>query len=350
MDVVDSENVEYDDTNAVIGVGVAIAALGVITVALRFYVRYSKRAGFKWDDWLILVSLLLAIGTDIVVLYSNIINPGIDVGASLPDPLEVNKPEDILFNQFSFAATVLYFSITSTTKLSILFLYRRLFSVSKRLRRQITVLSILVISYWLGSTIADFLNCIPIKYVWINGKDDPRFCFDLNIFWFATGISEAFLDVLILLLPISVVARLQLSVKKKVATGSVFAVGAFVIASGLLKAVYGFDDSGERVPAFAKTRLWSTVHSGTGIICACLPVCWPVFASLDRFRESAWNRGVQAIRRRYSWGDWSQVKTNSAESKNGFNHDLPPDTDSSGIEKFSLDGAAMEMFEVEFRV
>ncbi|KAI1130332.1 hypothetical protein F5Y10DRAFT_122127 [Nemania abortiva] len=334
-----------DDTNAVIGVGVVIAALGVITVALRFYVRYKKRAGFKWDDWLILTSLLLALGTDVLVLYSNIINP---TDPELGDDDDLNSPADILFNQFSFAATVLYFSITSTTKLSILLLYNRLFSVSRKFRRQVIILSILVINYWLGSTIADLLNCIPIKYVWINGKDDPRFCFDLNIFWFATGVAEAFIDVLILLLPIGVVAKLQLSAKKKVATGSVFAVGAFVIVSGLLKAIYGFD-SGSRVPAFARTRLWSTVHSGTGIICACLPVCWPVFVSLSRFRDRVWSRGIEAFGRRYSWSGWSLLRTDRVQKESAAKHGSPPDT-SREVKMLSLNGTAMEAFEVEFEV
>jgi hypothetical protein len=137
-----------------------------------------------------------------------------------------NSPADLLYTKFSFIATVLYFAITSTTKLSILFLYDRLFSVSATFRRQIIILCIAVIGYWVGSTIADLLNCIPIKYTWVNSLADPRYCINYNIFWFVTGVVEAFIDVLILLLPIEVVANLQLNTKKKIAVGSVFVIGA----------------------------------------------------------------------------------------------------------------------------
>ncbi|GAW21619.1 hypothetical protein ANO14919_111420 [Xylariales sp. No.14919] len=332
-----------------IGLGVAIAVLGIVVVGLRFYTRYNKQAGLKWDDWLILVSLLLALATDVLVVYSNSLYPNTDDPTEADDlDVEVeNGPEDIISNQFSFAATVLYFSITSTTKLSILLLYNRLFSVSAMFRRQIIILSIVVIGYGLGSTIAHTLSCVPLEYYWDRGGADPRFCFNYNIFWFATGICEALIDVLILLLPIAVVAKLQLSTKKKVAMGSVFVFGAFVIVSGLLKAVYGFDP-GSRLPSFDNTLLWSTVHTGTGIICACLPVCWPVFVSLGDWLLACSN-SVKPRGRSHTGRGWSRLRMGSAHKRSVSRHGTHLGTD----ERFrilSLDRAAMEPFEVEFEV
>jgi integral membrane sensor domain MASE1 len=57
------------DDASTTGVGAAIAALAVITVALRFYTRYTQRHGLRWDDWLILASLSFLIATDILVVY-----------------------------------------------------------------------------------------------------------------------------------------------------------------------------------------------------------------------------------------------------------------------------------------
>ncbi|TGJ82577.1 hypothetical protein E0Z10_g6170 [Xylaria hypoxylon] len=334
------------------GVGVAIAALGIIAVGLRFYTRYNKQAGLKWDDWLILASLLLGLTTDVLVVYSSSVDPIPDETWTPTeennDPDVKNSPKDILFNQFSFIETILYFSITSTTKLSILLLYNRLFSVSNTFRRQIIILSIVVIGYWIGSTIANILNCIPLKYIWINDDEDPRFCFDYNIFWFATGISEAFIDVFILLLPIGVVTKLQLSTKKKVATGSVFLVGVLVIVSGLIKAVYGLDPS-SRVPSFGRTLIWSTVHTGTGIICACLPVCWPAFASLGHFGERAWARSITTRELGHSWSGWSRLRTGSAREESATRYETFLDTDGR-VRMLALDPASMEPFDVGFDV
>lgn len=49
-------------------VGAVMAVLSIIAVVARFYVRINKKAGLKWDDWLIVVSLLTMIGTDIVAI------------------------------------------------------------------------------------------------------------------------------------------------------------------------------------------------------------------------------------------------------------------------------------------
>ncbi|KAI0539989.1 hypothetical protein GGR58DRAFT_462723 [Xylaria digitata] len=342
-----------DGDTSTIGLGSAIAILGIITVVLRFHTRYKKRASLKWDDWLILASLLLALATDILVVYSSSIDPGDDEGdsTSVDGGGSHRMENDALItavNLFSFIATVLYFSITSTTKLSILFLYNRLFSVSHTFRRQIVILSILVIGYWFGSTIANLLNCIPLQYYWIYGDSDPRFCFDYNIFWFATGISEAFIDLLILLLPIGVVAKLHLSTKKKIATGSVFVVGIFVIASGLLKAVYGLNLDGTRLPSWKQTRLWSTIHTGTGIICACLPVCWPVFASLGRLKEWTWARGMN-IKTSHSWRGWSRLRAGSVQKEGVEIHETRLDTGGK-VRILSLDREAMVPFDVEFEI
>ncbi|KAJ8125490.1 hypothetical protein O1611_g8149 [Lasiodiplodia mahajangana] len=214
-----------DDADSTTAVGAAIAALVIVTVAFRFYARYKTRAGLQWDDWLVLVSLSALIATDILVLYANGVNPTGAERASIPSAAE-NSPADILYTKISFIATVLYFAVTAASKLSILLLYNRLFSVSAKFHRHVIILSCVVIGYWIGTTIADLLNCIPIKYTWVNSLADPRYCINYNIFWLATGVVEAFIDVLILLLPIEVVLKLHLSTKKKIAVSSVFIVGA----------------------------------------------------------------------------------------------------------------------------
>ncbi|KAI1328074.1 hypothetical protein F5Y16DRAFT_164960 [Xylariaceae sp. FL0255] len=275
--------------NATTGVGAAIAAVAIISVGLRFYARYYKRAGFKIDDWLVLVSLILVILTDILVLLSNSIDPNGAYVASTPGIQY--SPADVVYTKINFVATFFYFAITSSTKLSILCLYRRLFSVGESSRRQIMIGCVAVVAYGIGAIVANFLNCIPIKYTWINNLADPRYCFNYNIFWFVTGIIEAVLDLFIISIPIAVVAKLHLTARKRIAIGSVFLVGIFVIVSGLLKVGYGYVP-GSRQPSFSRTELWTTVHSGTGIICACLPVFWPLLVRLGKFKGWTWIRSL----------------------------------------------------------
>ncbi|KAI0100953.1 hypothetical protein GGR51DRAFT_575083 [Nemania sp. FL0031] len=350
-----------DEADSTTGVGAAIAALAIITVVFRFYARYKTRAGLKCDDWLVLVSLsvckssrdfkslllqvLVRTTKYILVLYANGVNPTGAERASVPSAVD-NAPADVLYTKISFIATVLYFAVTASSKLSILFLYNRLFSVSAKFRRHVIVLSCVVIGYWVGTTVADLLNCIPIKYTWVNSLADPRYCINYNIFWLATGVVEAFIDVLILLLPIEVVLKLHLSTKKKIAVRSVFIIGAFAIVSGVMKVVYGYVP-GSRQPSFSRTLLWTTVHSGTGIICACLPVCWPVLVSLGKFREWNW---VPSIKYRgHGFSGWSRLRAGSAPKENVTRYETPLDTKDRDM-NISLNRIGINPFDREVEV
>lgn len=134
-------------------------------------------------------------------------------------------PDDVLFTKITWVGTVLYFITTSATKLSILFLYNRLFAVSNAFRYQVIALMVAVAVFGIGTFVADLLNCIPLKWTWLNSLDDPRYCFNYNHFWLATGIVEGVIDVAILLLPIPVLSHLRLNKGKKLAVVGVFLIG-----------------------------------------------------------------------------------------------------------------------------
>jgi hypothetical protein len=257
-------------------VGAVMAVLAILSVVARFYARHLKKAGYKWDDWLILVSLLAMIGIDVLaisgswptlncllhmdtaawdsvnpILSAISINPTGPEAATVETQTHEYTPLDVLYTKLTWTTTVVYFSIISTTKLSILFLYNRLFSVDKIFRYIIIILGILVICFWIGCTVANLTNCVPTEYVWLNSLSDPRYCFNYNIYWFASGICEAVIDLFIILLPIKIVTALGFTKRQKVAVVSVFLLGAFVIVSGLLKAIFGYIP-GSRQPSFSK--------------------------------------------------------------------------------------------------
>ena len=105
-------------------------------------------------------------------------------------------------------------------------MYTRLFSVDAAFRRQLIATSVLVLGLWIGCTAAALANCIPLKWSWINGLQDPRYCINFNIFWLVAGALEVVIDVLILALPIRAVHKLQLSRKREVTVTFIFLLGA----------------------------------------------------------------------------------------------------------------------------
>jgi hypothetical protein len=57
-----------------------------------------------------------------------------------------------------------------------------------------------------------------------------------------------------------------------------------VILSGIVKVILSYAP-GNREPSFSRTTVWTAVHIGTGIVCACLPVCWPLFVRVVKLTQ-----------------------------------------------------------------
>jgi hypothetical protein len=105
-------------------------------------------------------------------------------------------------------------------------MYRRLFRVNVSFCRQVIVVSFAIVGFWIGTTVADLLNCIPIEWTWRSSHDDPRYCFNYTYFWLANDIVEAVIDVVIIAMPVRVVLKLQLNTSKKTAIAGVFLLGS----------------------------------------------------------------------------------------------------------------------------
>ena len=239
-----------DDT-ATIVIGGLIVGLASISVALRFYTRIFTKAGLEWDDWLILTALVLALLTAVLLVWGKshlldfhkkslslkdtanlcLKNIGITVDpnsgwvADNTDPNYHYTSKDVFYLKLAFTTSILYFTIAGSTKLSILLMYNRLFSVNPIFHRQLITASIVVLGFWIGCTIATLTNCVPLKWSWLNGLSDPRYCFNYNIFWMAAGVSEVLIDILILTLPIRVILTLHLSMGRKAAIACLFLLG-----------------------------------------------------------------------------------------------------------------------------
>lgn len=65
-----------------------------------------------------------------------------------------------------------------------------------------------------------------MKWSWISSLSPAPYCFNFNIFWFATGIIEALLDFCVILLPVRMIMRLQMSMRKRISLVGVFSLGA----------------------------------------------------------------------------------------------------------------------------
>ena len=231
------------EQNATMGVSGVVIGLAVVSVALRFYTRIFTKSGLKSDDWFIMAAVIATLATAALLLWGNsatsdsyaqkyslsLIGNGVDPDglwvSENTDPTYVYTDQDVFYLKLAFATSVLYFTIAGATKVGILLMYNRIFNVSRSFRYQLFIASGMVVGWWIGCTVSTLTNCIPLEWSWINSFADPRYCFNYNIFWMASGACEIFLDVLILMLPVSVVVRMRFSTKRKLTVLGIFLLG-----------------------------------------------------------------------------------------------------------------------------
>lgn len=109
-------------------------------------------------------------------------------------------------------------------KLSVLYLYHRLFGRNRRFRQAIVVVGILCIILLIATIVGGLLRCTPIRKGW--DPLSPGHCLKFQNFIVAIEVPSSFLDFVIVGLPIGVIKELHLPLKHRVALGFIFIWGA----------------------------------------------------------------------------------------------------------------------------
>lgn len=126
---------------------------------------------------------------------------------------------------YFFVEEYLYTFLVVFTKISILCLYIRIFTVS-RFRLICYTLIGIVLAFGISCWVSTAFNCVPITYMW-QGWDGQHsgVCMDTSKQAFALAGVNMSLDILIFILPIPQLLALQMSRKRKIGVILMFTVG-----------------------------------------------------------------------------------------------------------------------------
>ena len=106
--------------------------------------------------------------------------------------------------------------------MSLLCLYHHIFD-APGYRRAALIIIIVLVLWFVGAMIGNFIICIPFDSFWLRLK--PGRCLDFNAYALAIGVIEVLLDVTILALPIRVVMDLRVPTHKKIGLTDIFLLG-----------------------------------------------------------------------------------------------------------------------------
>ncbi|MCJ1447904.1 MAG: hypothetical protein MMC23_008416 [Stictis urceolatum] len=283
----------------VVALDVVLAVLAIAAVIVRLICRSVKRNSLGTDDYTVIVALVFTIGVSLTSLVCVFIG---NLGGHdfLPD----GKPA-ITLHAHTVRATSLWVGqwlsalAVGFTKISILFLYRRIF-LGKVFLITTNIMVIISVVWTIAFVFANIFECNPVSAIYIAEKKGT--CIEFGNMLLGQAISDILTDVLILVLPWYPVYHLKMPLSRKLAVCGIFLLGGFVIAAGIVRAVevdVNFKNPSKDTGYFESTvNYWNTISVCVGVISACLPTMRPVLNSMGP--ESI----IRAVQSKFS-GSWS---------------------------------------------
>jgi len=263
-----------DRTRTLIGPVASIGALAVLMVAMRLLDRaISAQAQLGWDDLLIGLSGIISFGMNVPVIVAASLGFGRDMWGIPAD----NITESL---KWLYVAYFMYMGAEALCQMSILAFYLRIM-IEPRVRRVVWILMGIVICFGIANVVSMIFQCTPIHFFWDGWKGETKgFCgVDVRLFGFARGGIEIFLDLAILTLPLPMLAKLNMSPKKKLQIMSMFCVGFIITIVSCLR-LWSFVQFGLSTnPTYDNVSglYWCATESNLFTVVACMPAIHAIF-------------------------------------------------------------------------
>ncbi|KAF2198553.1 hypothetical protein GQ43DRAFT_443243 [Delitschia confertaspora ATCC 74209] len=240
-----------------------------LAVASRLLSRRIQRAKLALDDYLTVVAYVINLGELVTGLLE------VSHGAtSLPRLAKMNLEEKLYLKNVTIALGILYSLAILSIKISVLFMYRRIFTLNSRTFR---------IGWW-----ANLLFLIPcwtvLVFTFLGMQVSPRrtsFGYDKlsKVGSPLVGALNALSDLTVLLLPIGIVWKLTLPRREKAAVMGLFSLGMLGTAISIMRAarfnvrnVHHWNAA----YAFYNDMILTTTETSVGLLCTCLTVIKPL--------------------------------------------------------------------------
>ncbi|RYO78505.1 hypothetical protein DL766_009225 [Monosporascus sp. MC13-8B] len=236
--------------------------LCIAATALRFVSSWMTLRKASKEDWLALGALLFFLGWVVCLI---LIVPSL------------NGESDILALRPEKTSAVLKLC----AKLSILFLYHRIFAVNKTFAVWIKVFGLLQIVVSLISFIFNIFQCRPIDKAWspmLSGGS----CVNLGAMLAGTETSNSLIDFAMAVFAVLALRGLQTSRSTKWKLAVIFALAGLAGMIGFIKIGLAFNVT---IYNQLMMGLWATVQMAFSVICCCAITYKPLLARTGVFNR-----------------------------------------------------------------
>ncbi|EFQ31743.1 uncharacterized protein GLRG_06718 [Colletotrichum graminicola M1.001] len=180
--------------------------------------------------------------------------------------------EWMAINGWMYIGSLLYSPAAFFTKISILLLTVRVFSVDAAAARILHLLPFFFLICYIPAEIAKACVCIPVQSFWDQSMTDFKCIDQTKLFLYDSSLS-AFSDLIILIVPMVLASRLRVSTLKKIKIVGLLGTGGVAVAVTIyrLYLVNKYDNTKDPTMDFVPLDWTVAGELGIGIVCACFP-------------------------------------------------------------------------------
>jgi hypothetical protein len=200
--------------------------------------------------------------------------------------LEAQQITNVLF--YYYLGEIFYVVALGISKISILFFYLRVFP-SRGFRTLTYCVMGLSVAYTVAFFFATTIQCWPISLAWTQWDGlHHGTCNDIHLQgWIAAAIN-IILDAMVMVLPLRHLAKLNMSLKKKIMVMAMFSVGIFVLVISAIRlySLVHFANTQNITWNYVEAGTWSLIEIDVSIVCGCMPAhrlliakAWPKIKS-----------------------------------------------------------------------
>ncbi|KAJ5551456.1 hypothetical protein N7535_000594, partial [Penicillium sp. DV-2018c] len=299
---VTAENLHDDKGPAILAVLWALTGFTTIMVIARVYIRLAVLRNFGVDDYLIVVSTLL--GLTYCVITTVGVNAGFGEHAMYLS--QDNLEFAIMLNVVSFLFGILSFTIP---KLAVTAMLNRILNPSALMKTILWMMTGTAAVVSIICILILFTMCDPPEALWhvsLMAKGATCRSTDILIgYAIFTGAFSAVVDLSLALYPVTVLLKLQMSLRKRIALCAALGLGSIASAMAIIKCtqLHGLADKSDYTYGTADLVMWTNIEADVVVIASCIPTLQPL---------------LEMILGRRAMGSYSQGKSDQHKGSSNF--------------------------------
>lgn len=171
-----------------------------------------------------------------------------------------------------YVAQIFYVAALALTKVSLVCMYLRIFWAHPPFKLACYGALAFIIIPSTAILATTIVSCDPVPFFWDRDLSAGQ-CLDVTALAYANSAFAAAQDALLIALPIAMLWQLNMSTRKKIHIGVMFAVGSLGLVATIIRlfTLHIFGNLADPTWDYVAIVYWTTIELAAGLIASCLP-------------------------------------------------------------------------------